>query len=95
MTSWAHHLLCQVHILNETRGSTLEVVISRMRTRGSAVRFVLVSATVPNIEDIASWIGSASQLDEPAKVHEVSQVQCIVTTLHDVFSSVRNSDLAN
>ncbi|KAJ7827539.1 hypothetical protein B0H14DRAFT_2814688 [Mycena olivaceomarginata] len=50
--------IVQVHILNESRGSTLEVVISRMKTRGSAVRFVLVSATVPNIKDIAAWIGN-------------------------------------
>lgn len=60
----------QVHILNESRGSTLEVVISRMKTRGSSVRFVLVSATVPNIEDIASWIGDA-KLDGSAKVFKV------------------------
>ncbi|KAF8205795.1 hypothetical protein K438DRAFT_2014648 [Mycena galopus ATCC 62051] len=51
-------LVDEVHILNESRGSTLEVVVSRMKTRGSAVRFVLVSATVPNIQDIASWIGN-------------------------------------
>ncbi|KIO34323.1 hypothetical protein M407DRAFT_218466 [Tulasnella calospora MUT 4182] len=37
--------------------STLEVCISRMKTRGTAVRFILLSATAPNIEDIASWVG--------------------------------------
>jgi ATP-dependent DNA helicase HFM1/MER3 len=72
MISRTYRLPCKVHILNETRGSTLEVVISRMRTQGSGVRFVLVSATVPNIKDIASWIGSASQLNKCAIVHEVS-----------------------
>lgn len=71
MMSRTDHLLCKVHILNETRGSTLEVVISRMKTRGSAVRFVLVSATVPNIEDISSWIASAGNPDKHAKVYEV------------------------
>ncbi|KAG2077885.1 P-loop containing nucleoside triphosphate hydrolase protein [Suillus decipiens] len=50
-------LVDEVHILNESRGSTLEVVVSRMKARGSDVRFLLVSATVPNIEDVASWIG--------------------------------------
>ncbi|KAJ4475641.1 hypothetical protein J3R30DRAFT_3294677 [Lentinula aciculospora] len=49
-------LVDEVHILNETRGSTLEVVVSRMKLRGTAVRFILVSATVPNIQDIANWI---------------------------------------
>lgn len=65
----------KVHILNESRGSTLEVVISRMKLRGSAVRFILVSATVPNIEDIASWIGSSSSKD-PARVYQVSKLSC-------------------
>ncbi|KAI9446595.1 P-loop containing nucleoside triphosphate hydrolase protein [Lactarius indigo] len=51
-------LIDEVHILNELRGSTLEVVVSRMKTRGSAVRFVAVSATVPNIGDVAHWISS-------------------------------------
>ncbi|KAI9466064.1 P-loop containing nucleoside triphosphate hydrolase protein [Lactarius psammicola] len=51
-------LIDEVHILNELRGSTLEVVVSRMKTRGSAVRFVAVSATVPNIDDVARWISS-------------------------------------
>ncbi|KAF8334682.1 uncharacterized protein EI90DRAFT_3121120 [Cantharellus anzutake] len=45
-----------VHILSDPRGATLEVCISRMKTRMTNPRFVLVSATVPNIEDIAEWI---------------------------------------
>ncbi|KAF9516347.1 hypothetical protein BS47DRAFT_677419 [Hydnum rufescens UP504] len=48
-------LVDEVHILHESRGATLEVCISRMKTRAHP-RFVLLSATVPNIEDIASWI---------------------------------------
>lgn len=48
----------KVHILNESRGSTLEVVVSRMKARSPKVRFILVSATVPNINDIADWIGN-------------------------------------
>ncbi|TRM59292.1 Sec63 Brl domain-containing protein [Schizophyllum amplum] len=66
-------LVDEVHILNETRGSTLEVVISRMKTRGTSVRFVMVSATVPNIQDIASWVGSARNRSEPAKVYEFGE----------------------
>ncbi|KAI0306724.1 P-loop containing nucleoside triphosphate hydrolase protein, partial [Multifurca ochricompacta] len=66
--SWSSHsqplskiqlfLIDEVHILNELRGSTLEVVVSRMKARGSAMRFVAVSATVPNIDDVARWIAS-------------------------------------
>ena len=64
----------EVHILNESRGSTLEVVISRMKLRGSSVRFLLVSATAPNIQDIAAWIGSSKKSIEYAKVFEVCHV---------------------
>lgn len=49
--------LFKVHILNDTRGSTLEVVTTRMKLR-AALRFIVVSATVPNIKDIAEWIGN-------------------------------------
>ncbi|KAJ7074112.1 hypothetical protein C8F01DRAFT_1360827 [Mycena amicta] len=65
-------LVDEVHILNESRGSTLEVVISRMKSRGTAVRFLLVSATVPNIQDIASWIGNQRR-DGPASVFEFGE----------------------
>ncbi|OBZ69133.1 putative ATP-dependent DNA helicase HFM1 [Grifola frondosa] len=49
----------QLFLIDEASvsGRTLEVIISRMKTRGSSVRFVVVSATVPNIEDVANWIG--------------------------------------
>ncbi|KAG6907418.1 hypothetical protein DXG01_008990 [Tephrocybe rancida] len=66
-------LIDEVHILNESRGSTLEVVVSRMRTRGSCVRFLFVSATVPNIHDIAAWIGSTGNPELPAKVFEFGE----------------------
>ena len=63
----------QIHILNETRGATLEVVISRMKTRSQGrVRFVLVSATVPNIADVAGWIQSGGDCTAPATVFQVS-----------------------
>lgn len=50
-------LVDEVHILKETRGATLEAVVSRMKSIGSNVRFVALSATVPNSEDIATWLG--------------------------------------
>ena len=50
-------LIDEVHILKETRGATLEAVVSRMKSVGSDVRFVALSATVPNSEDIAQWLG--------------------------------------
>ncbi|CAE6450387.1 unnamed protein product [Rhizoctonia solani] len=51
----------EVHTIAEpTRGSCLEVVVSRMMQRGNLVRFVLVSATAPNIEDLKDWLSSCS-----------------------------------
>ncbi|GAB7364524.1 hypothetical protein MBLNU230_g5331t1 [Neophaeotheca triangularis] len=50
-------LIDEVHILKEDRGATLEAVVSRMKSIGSDVRFVALSATVPNSQDIATWLG--------------------------------------
>lgn len=50
-------LIDEVHTLKEARGATLEAVVSRMKTIGSNVRFVALSATIPNSEDIAAWLG--------------------------------------
>lgn len=50
-------LIDEVHILKEDRGATLEAVVSRMRSVGQDIRFVALSATVPNSEDIAAWLG--------------------------------------
>ncbi|KAK2784145.1 Sec63 [Onygenales sp. PD_12] len=50
-------LIDEVHILKEARGATLEAVVSRMKSVQSNVRFVALSATVPNSEDIAAWLG--------------------------------------
>ena len=50
-------LVDEVHILKESRGATLEAVVSRMKSIGTDVRFIALSATVPNSEDIATWLG--------------------------------------
>ncbi|KAL5353668.1 ATP-dependent DNA helicase MER3 [Pseudogymnoascus australis] len=50
-------LIDKVHILKENRGATLEAVVSRMKSIGANVRFVALSATVPNSQDIAVWLG--------------------------------------
>jgi ATP-dependent DNA helicase HFM1/MER3 len=50
-------LIDEVHILKESRGATLEAVVSRMKYSGANVRFIALSATVPNSEDIAIWLG--------------------------------------
>ena len=63
-------LIDEVHILKDTRGATLEAVVSRMKSVGSHVRFVALSATVPNSEDIATWLGR-----DPIRQHLPAQRQ--------------------
>ena len=50
-------LIDEVHILKESRGATLEAIVSRMKSTGLDVRFIALSATVPNFRDIATWLG--------------------------------------
>ncbi|SCV68997.1 BQ2448_2017 [Microbotryum intermedium] len=40
----------------DVRGATLEVVVSRMKTLGTETRFIALSATVPNADDVATWL---------------------------------------
>ncbi|XP_060237071.1 probable ATP-dependent DNA helicase HFM1 [Meriones unguiculatus] len=63
-------LIDEVHIIkDENRGPTLEVVVSRMKTLSRSlknavpvpVRFVAVSATIPNAEDIAEWLSDGKR----------------------------------
>lgn len=50
-------LIDEVHMLKEERGATLEAIVSRMKSIGSDVRYLALSATIPNSEDIAEWLG--------------------------------------
>ncbi|NXX97824.1 HFM1 helicase, partial [Centropus bengalensis] len=66
-------LIDEVHVIkDESRGATLEVVVSRMKTVQASLwrlsenhdtvpplRFVAVSATIPNAEDIAEWLSDS------------------------------------
>ncbi|KAM0753841.1 P-loop containing nucleoside triphosphate hydrolase protein [Meredithblackwellia eburnea MCA 4105] len=60
-------LIDECHFVGmDTRGAVLEVVVARMKTLGTRTRFLALSATAPNIEDVAEWIGSTGD-DGPAK----------------------------
>lgn len=86
-------LICidEVHLLSEAnRGATLEAIVSRVKTAKqlitqsdrsrASIRFVAVSATAPNIADVAQWLsvsgfpGKAyrmSQEDRPVKLTQI------------------------
>lgn len=60
-------LVDEVHLINDGhRGATLEAVLSRMKiirsviwpSNESSLRFIAVSATVTNVQDIADWLSS-------------------------------------
>ena len=63
-------LIDEVHLLKEERGATLEAVVSRMKSVGSDVRFVALSATIPNLHDIATWLGRGPVSPELPAVRE-------------------------
>ena len=66
------YLIDEIHMLSDSnRGPTLEVLIARTKAALMSnaqsqfgTRFVAVSATCPNIEDVALWLGTS---DFPAK----------------------------
>lgn len=54
-------IIDEVHLIDsDIRGGTLEVLISRMKriNKSKMLRIVALSATMPNIEDVAKWIGA-------------------------------------
>lgn len=73
-------LIDEIHILKEDRGATLEVVVSRMKSLGTNVRFMALSATVPNIKDIADWLGRDPRIQDLPALYE---------TFSDEFRPVR------
>lgn len=52
-------LVDEIHILREKRGTSLEVVITRMMSMPLSLRIIALSATVPNINDVANWLGKS------------------------------------
>lgn len=47
----------EVHLLRDPhRGPTLEVVLTRLRALNPRLRFIALSATIPNAQEIAGWL---------------------------------------
>ena len=66
-------LIDEAHFLNEApRGATLEAAVSRMQTihEGSSelLRFIAISATIPNIEDLATCVATSASFWASSRV---------------------------
>eukprot|EP00796_Vickermania_ingenoplastis_P013285 gene13285-9126_t len=62
-------LLDEIHTVHEERGAALEAIVSRMKTIKAATerntqptRIVAISGTLPNIDDLAAWLGVPPQM---------------------------------
>lgn len=64
-------LVDEVHILKDTRGATLEATVSRMKAVGNNIRFIALSATIPNSEDVAAWLTRNEQARHLPAIREV------------------------
>ena len=64
-------LIDEVHILRDSRGATLESVVSRMKSVNNNVRFVALSATVPNSQDVAIWLGKDQNNPQTPAAREI------------------------
>lgn len=62
-------LIDEVHILNKDRGTALEVVVPRMKSIRSGTRIIALSATVPNSQDIATWLGKNDEATMAPAIH--------------------------
>lgn len=89
-------LVDEVHILKENRGATLEAVVSRMKSIGANIRFVALSATVPNSEDIATWLGRNSTMQHMLAQREVfgENFRPVQLTKHVYGFAARGNDFA-
>lgn len=79
-------LVDEIHILQEHRGSTLEVILTRMNSMCQNLRIVAVSATIPNIHDIADWLKTGGPTGVPAKVLAFDDSYRQVVLRHHVYS---------
>ncbi len=49
----------EVHLMgDESRGPTLEIVLTRLMWRNTRLRLLALSATIPNAAEIAQWLGA-------------------------------------
>lgn len=92
-------LVDEVHLVNDgPRGATLEAVISRMNTIRSIIwpsepdklRFIAVSATISNVQDISTWFSTPTS---QAQVYQVDSRERPVKLRTLVLGYTANKDM--
>ncbi len=58
---WIRGITClvvdEIHLLDsEKRGATLEILVTKMRKMNNTLRIIGLSATAPNVDEIAEWL---------------------------------------
>jgi helicase len=58
---WIRSITClvidEIHLLDsEKRGATLEILVTKMRKMNNTLRIIGLSATAPNVDEIADWL---------------------------------------
>lgn len=79
-------LVDEIHILQENRGSTLEVILTRMNRMCQNLRILAVSATIPNIQDIADWLKTGGPNGPSAKALIFDDSYRQVKLKHHIYS---------
>ncbi|MFP4402578.1 MAG: DEAD/DEAH box helicase, partial [Candidatus Nanoarchaeia archaeon] len=65
-------IIDEIHLLNdETRGPTLEVLITLFKMKYSTIRMIGLSATIKNCEELANWLNAELVYDtyRPVELH--------------------------
>lgn len=64
-------LIDEIHLLGDAwRGPTLEAIVARIKSfpQSDEIRFVAVSASLPNIQDVGQWLAGAEQQPDHTSV---------------------------
>lgn len=74
---WIRDVSClvvdEIHLLDsEKRGATLEILVTKMRKMNKGLRIIGLSATAPNVDEIAEWLDAEYYASEwrPVPLYE-------------------------
>ncbi len=79
--SWIRNVSClvvdELHLLDSAdRGATLEVLIVKMRRLNKNLRIIGLSATAPNVEEIAEWLDADYYVSDWRPVPLLEGIMC-------------------